>query len=359
MKKAQEIKATPESYHTSKLSPIILEEGKYVQTSFVGKQVDNYGNIKKNIKGMLVIKKKNKDIELFDEIDNFSRKDIKSKDLVEIDFDTDATYELGKGLYNYFRLFSGKYTNPYAEVAYVEKDEQFEKIKEILESDERLADVITKIDVQTLNAALNIENLRRVRNAMTQNMGNDHEADFWQPFFEQNAWVLSQLFHAPVIFFAGKRYIGGKGMDNHGGQYTDFIFKNDITDNVAIVEIKSPVKAIIDGEYRQSYMFSPELIGGVNQLLLQKDTLTKNYKNLVAEADEYYRATNIECILVYGNIGILDRKQKDAFENYRNELRSIRLIGFDELLMRINNLLALLENRPDISDDEEDGKLLF
>ena len=83
-------------------------------------------------------------------------------------------------------------------------------------------------------------------------------------------------------------------------------------------------------------------------MLLQKDALIKNYKNLVTEADEYYRATNIECILVYGNISILDRKQKDAFESYRNELRSIRLIGFDELLQRINNLLALFENRPDI-----------
>lgn len=305
----------------------------------------------------MLIKKKNKEIKSFNDIDHFSRKDIKSKDLVEINFDTDATYELGKGLFNYYRLFSGKYTNPYTEVAYVEKDDQFERIKEIFESDERLADIIAKIDVHTLNAALNIENLRRVRDAMTLNMRNDHETDFWQPFFEQNAWVLSQLFHAPVMFYSGKRYVGGKGMDNHGGQYTDFIFKNDITDNVAIIEIKSPVKPIIDGEYRQSFMFSSELVGGVNQLLLQKDTLTKNYKNLVTEADEYYRATNIECLLVYGNIGMLSRKQKDAFESYRNELRSIRIIGFDELLERINNLLALLENRPDIPDNDENGEL--
>lgn len=97
MGKPLEIKATPESYYTSKLSPIIIEEGKYVQTSFVGKQVDNHGNIKKNIKGTLVIKKKNKDIASFDNIDNFSRKDIKTKELVEIDFDTDATYEHRQG----------------------------------------------------------------------------------------------------------------------------------------------------------------------------------------------------------------------------------------------------------------------
>ena len=66
MKIAQEIKAIPESYYTSTLSPIILEEGKHVQTSFIGKQVDNHGNIKKNIKGTLVIKK-NKDIKSFND----------------------------------------------------------------------------------------------------------------------------------------------------------------------------------------------------------------------------------------------------------------------------------------------------
>ena len=36
---------------------------------------------------------------------------------------------------------------------------------------------------------------------MALNMENDHETAFWQPFFEQNAWILSQLFHAPVMFF--------------------------------------------------------------------------------------------------------------------------------------------------------------
>ena len=67
---------------------------------------------------------------------------------------------------------------------------------------------------------------------------------------------------------------------------------------------------------------------------------------LVADEDVYYRATNVESILVFGTVGKLDKKQKDAFENYRNELRSVRIIGFDELLARVNNLLLLLENHP-------------
>lgn len=346
MNPKKQITATPSSYYTSSLTPIILEEGKHVQISFEGMQVDNRGNLKKNIRGKLVIKKKNKNIPSFGETQKFSRRDISSNELVEIDLNTDATFELGKGLFEYYRLFSGKLTNPYSEVSFVEKDEQFDRIRQILENDQSLAAVMAQIDTKTLNAALNIENLRRVRDAMQANMDNDKERDFWQPFFEQNAWILSQLFHAPVMFFSGKRYVGGKNMADKGGQYTDFVMKNDITDNVAIVEIKTPVKEIIDGEYRQTFQFSPELIGSVNQLLMQKDTLAKNYKTLVADEDEYYRATNVESILVFGTVGKLTKKQKDAFENYRNELRSVRIIGFDELLARVNNLLSLLENHP-------------
>lgn len=343
MNQKKEITATPASFFTSSLTPIILEKGERIQVSFEGMQVDNRGNLNKNIRGKLVVKKKSKCIPSFEDTEKFSRKDISSNELVEIDLNTDATYALGKGLYEYYRLFSGKLINPYSEVTFVEKDEQFEKIKQFLENDRALAELIAQIDIKTLNAALNIENLRRVRDAMQANMENDKERDFWQPFFEQNAWILSQLFHAPVMFFAGKRYVGGKTMSDQGGQYTDFVYKNDVTDNVAIIEIKTPVKPIIEGDYRQTYQFSAELIGSVNQLLLQKDTLAKNYKSLVADDDIYYRATNIESILVFGTVGKLDKRQKDAFENYRNELRSVRIIGFDELLARVNNLLSLME----------------
>ena len=341
-----EITATPESYVTSTLTPIILSEGQYVQVSFEGRQVDNHSDKKHNIKGKIVIRKKAKK-DLFSEEEKFSRKNIRIHDLVEIDLDTTETYNLGRGLYQYFRLFSGKLTNPYEEVTYVEKDEQTEKLKALLADNERLLSVLEQVNTGTLNAALNINNLKRIRNTMQDNLDNDQETGFWQPFFEDNAWILSQLFHAPVMFFEGKRYVGGKGLDNHGGQITDFIFKNDITDNIALIEIKTPQKPIFDGQYRQSFKLSTELTGSINQLLLQKDELAKSYSDLLRRTDEFFRANNIICFLVYGIIGELNKQEKEAFENFRNELRSVHIIGFDELLARVENLLKLLEDRPD------------
>ena len=344
-----EIKATPESYVTSKLSPIVLSESQHVQISFEGRQVDNRADRKRNIKGKLIVRKKAKK-DCFSDQTKFSKKDISIHDLVEIDLDTSETYELGKGLYQYFRLFSGKLTNPYEEVTYVEKDEQMERLKTLLENNESLLSLLDQMDTNTLNAALNINNLKRIQDTMKSNLRNDQETAFWQPFFEKNAWILSQLFHAPVMFFEGKRYVGGKGLDNHGGQYTDFIYKNDITDNVALIEIKSPQKPIFDAKYRQSFRLSTELTGCISQLLLQKDELNKGYSDLLRKTDEFFQVNNISCILVYGTINDLSKAEKEAFENFRNELRSIHIIGFDELLARVSNLLKLFEGNPDIPE---------
>ena len=71
-----EIKIKPESFRTSQISQIILSESEHVQMSFQGRQVDNLHDLRKNIKGSLVIKKKTKDIESFDITSKFSKKDI-------------------------------------------------------------------------------------------------------------------------------------------------------------------------------------------------------------------------------------------------------------------------------------------
>lgn len=177
-------------------------------------------------------------------------------------------------------------------------------------------------------------------------MDNDQETAFWQGFFEQNAWILAQLFHAPVIFFKGKRYLGGKGIDDHGGQYADFLYQNEITENISIIEIKTPCKPLIGKEYRQVFSISEEVSGGVNQILKQKSELLRNYDSLftrAAKAGTPFNSNNVECILIVGNVSKLTPEQKEVFDSYRNELRSIRIIGFDELLKRIENLLELFE----------------
>lgn len=79
-----EVKVVPESYRTSVVTPIKLSTTERTETSFAVRQVDNHRNLKKNLKGTLIIKKRTKDGPAFDEPEKFSRRNIKSNEMVEI-----------------------------------------------------------------------------------------------------------------------------------------------------------------------------------------------------------------------------------------------------------------------------------
>ena len=344
-----EIKATPESRFTSNLTPIVIQETPNVKITFDGLQDDNLSDLKKNIKGKIVIKKKTKKSDSFDEVKKFTRKDISAYDLVEITVDTAGTYELGKGLCNYYRMFGGRTTNPYDEVAYIRSDVEIEYVKQILQSKEMLPELLNVLNTDTLNAALNISNLTQIKTEMESNLTNGDE-NYWQDFFTKNSWALSQLFNTPLMIFNGARYVGGKSVNNQNGKYTDFIYKNKLTNNVSLIEIKTPcTKLFKDSNYRNNIpTMSSDLIGGVSQILEQKQVLNNEYYNLrsrtLDECSEDFSALNIQCILLMGKIDGLTPDEKRTFEIYRNELKSIDIITFDELLEKVNSLIDLLNS---------------
>ena len=61
----EKITATPQSFSTSILTPIVVQETPNVKIIFDGLQVDNHQEIKKNIKGKLIIKKKSKKMQIY------------------------------------------------------------------------------------------------------------------------------------------------------------------------------------------------------------------------------------------------------------------------------------------------------
>ena len=199
---------------------------------------------------------------------------------------------------------------------------------------------------------MNIENLKRVKNDIEQNLKNDNE-DYWQTLFADNSWILSQLFNTPFIILHDKAFVGGKGINNKSGKVTDFVYKNKVTKNKSLIEIKTPKKRLfLISEYRPDVpQISSELSGGVNQLLLHKQKINNEYAIIKTNSDENFIAVNIACILVIGNTKDLDKTQLNCFENYRNELRSIQIVCFNEVLEKINLMLCLLDNKIDEEDD--------
>jgi hypothetical protein len=74
-----------------------------------------------------------------------------------------------------------------------------------------------------------------------------------------------------------KAYVGGKGIDNTNGNVCDFIYQNNMTQNIALIKIKTPCTSLLGNKYRGTYSLSPDLSGVGNQILNYKDKLTKEY----------------------------------------------------------------------------------
>lgn len=341
----EKFKLIPTSSKTANIEPaIILSEKNSRQTTFVAMQVDNSSDSQKNINGKLIYMNKSKDVDYFD-ITKLSKRDIKTNEYMELQLDTTETFNLAKGLVNIYRTLYGKLT-PLKPTEYVKSDENIQIAKQLFENKPEIAEILSQINLENINITLNIENLKRVKNAISDNLDNDKEVSFWQELFKNNSWVLSQLFSAPYVLMEKEGYMGGKSMDNTGGKYVDFVYKNKITNNIALIEIKAPTICVMDKkEYRTNvFSASSELSGSVNQLLAYKDTLYKEFYSRNYVTEDKFEALNFNCFLIVGRIKSIDTNQKKCFELFRNELKAINIICFDELLEKIEAMISIMED---------------
>lgn len=163
-----------------------------------------------------------------------------------------------------------------------------------------------------------------------------------QRFFTDNHWILSNILSMPIVLLGGKVYVGGKSIYNKGGKEADFIFKNKLTKNVFIIEIKTPLKKIIDttDPYRKPDIFSigKEVTGGLIQALDQRDNLQKEFY-VLAKGGEFL-SFNPKVVLIIGNLKSLSNKQIKSFELFRSNIKDVEIITYDELLKRTNLILG-------------------
>lgn len=174
------------------------------------------------------------------------------------------------------------------------------------------------------------------------NQNNDNE-EFWQNFFENNSHIISQAFSAPSFIFKDKAYLGGKGLDNKGGKLVDFVYKNNKTNNILLIEIKTPVTKIIGSNYRGTFSISAELSGAVNQMLQYKDQQQKEFYTICGKSNDKYELFNPKCLMIIGSLTSLLPEERHAFELFRNDLKSIDILTFDELFGKIEIVLELIK----------------
>lgn len=155
----------------------------------------------------------------------------------------------------------------------------------------------------------------------------------------------------PSQFFQNEFNCAVSDYAGSGAMHTDFAYWNPISKNITIIEIKRPSTPLLRSLYRgvNVYTLSDELTGAINQVLAQKQSLY-NDNNSINKANKY-QAVNINTILLIGylnefNNSSIDEEKRNklvCFENFRNELKSVEIITFDELLEKIEIMLQLLE----------------
>ena len=187
-----------------------------------------------------------------------------------------------------------------------------------------------------------VAKLERTLKTWTDNRDNPNE-DFWYEQLSENSFVLSQIFSFPVVILKGQdAYLGGKSIDNTGGNLADFLLKNNLSQNTALVEIKTPKTSLLGTGYRQVYSISKDLSGAIVQISSYKDSFLKYYAHLKMERPDFGVAFNPRCLVIAGTLSeeIADHPTKrEAFELFRNGLRDVQVITYDELFEQIKILL--------------------
>lgn len=214
---------------------------------------------------------------------------------------------------------------------------EFEKnVTAIAETEpDRLAKLQRDIELVTLETLI-----ARYEEMITKKLSEER----WQDFLNENPFVLSLAFGYPIIKVKDQAYVGGRKISGSGDKITDFLFKNRLTNNTAIIEIKTPQGKLLSGEYRDGvYTPSPELSGSIMQALDQKYRLERE----IAQVKENSRIRDIEtysvhCCLIIGKMPSSDDQQK-SFEHFRRNSKNVDVITFDELLEKLKQLLGFLD----------------
>ena len=169
----------------------------------------------------------------------------------------------------------------------------------------------------------------------------------WQPFFKKNFWVIGQIFASPVIIYDDEFYAWWISQwSRKWGKLIDFVGKNKFSNNISIIEIKTPVDSLVQKkEYWGRgwiYPMHNDLMWAISQVLDQKNKTIQDYKhdNKWKEHD----VLNPRAILIIGSESNdkLEWDRQVCFDLYKNSQRDVDIVTYDELFYKVQALKDLL-----------------
>lgn len=192
---------------------------------------------------------------------------------------------------------------------------------------------------------VSLENLIQRFKTLLEENGSESR---WQALFDANPFILSMVFGYPAVLVASGSPVGGIRFGGNGQKIADFIYKNDRTQNAAIVEIKRPDTDLVGSLYRgEVWPPHSKLTGSITQVIDQRAKFIKTLP-LLKDNSDYYEIEShaIDCVVIAGRTPE-DRDQRASFELFRNQLKDVRIVTFDELLCKLELLFELLSEPPE------------
>jgi len=176
------------------------------------------------------------------------------------------------------------------------------------------------------------------------------DEEFWQLTFNENSYVLSQVFAVPMVFLKDKAYVGGMKLDRSDSRFVDYLFSAESSREAILIEIKTPTTRLMGGKYRGNRPPSRDLSGAVVQALEYRAELAKNLLSITegAKFDVSAFAPRVAVVIGDAQAELTDEKSRRSFELYRTSLKDVEVITFDELFRKVEILAELFGlKRPD------------
>ncbi|WP_286793315.1 Shedu immune nuclease family protein [Microbacterium sp. UBA3394] len=233
------------------------------------------------------------------------------------------------------------------------EDDQVELLS-AMQAQARVATEVAPDTVVALQHDLELVNLDRLIERFEADLEKKHGEEHWQQFFASNAFALQQVFGSPVVSVVSKASVGGTKLDGSGNKIADYLVKNPLTANVALVEIKTPTTKIVKSTaYRDGvYGITSELSQAVTQVLDQAHQLKLHFANVKSDSRQYdLEAYSIGCFVIAGRLPPADQPDKTkSLELFRGNSRAVSIVTFDEVLASLRLLRDLLTDEPSATD---------
>lgn len=218
-------------------------------------------------------------------------------------------------------------------------------------TDSNIAEIIEIIQKNNVNIS-NIKNIIDLKirqdsiNQLEQSI-NDKNAKlsnkrekWFQNFFQQieNHWILGNAIDFKFIHQIASKHILPTS-DGQRNNETDFISQN-LFGYCSVVEIKTPETELMSTVEKRTDLYIPhqDLITAVSQVV--------NYQNRGIESSDSRDAkqytSNASGLVVIGHSKQFDHKEqmKRSFELYRNSIKNVSILTYDELLFKCKNILC-------------------